>query len=76
MTNEQYSNMMVAFAKLEAKIENIEKLLQPQDAANNVVIKGNMDLNVFSEQISSAAKDYYARPTDVIYPTEVRDACN
>lgn len=24
MTNEQYSNMMVAFAKLEAKIENLQ----------------------------------------------------
>lgn len=28
MTNEQYSNMMVAFAKLEAKIEKLEKILQ------------------------------------------------
>lgn len=76
MTNEQYSNMMVAFATLEAKIEKLEKLLQPYAATNNIVIEGDVDLNALSEQISSASKDYYTRPTDVIYPTEVRDACN
>ena len=41
MTNEQYSNMMVAFAKLEAKIENLEKLLQPTPVVNNVVVEGD-----------------------------------
>ena len=40
MTNEQYSNMMVAFATLEAKIENLEKLLQPTTVVNNAVVEG------------------------------------
>lgn len=41
MTNEQYSNMMVAFATLEAKIENLEKLLQITPVTNNVVVEGD-----------------------------------
>lgn len=41
MNNDQYSNMMVAFATLEAKIENLEKLLQPTPVVNNVVVEGD-----------------------------------
>ena len=40
MTNEQYSNMMIAFAKLEAKIENLEaafsELLEAPVAENKL----------------------------------------
>lgn len=41
MNNDQYSKMMVAFATLEAKIENLEKLLQPTPIVNNVVVEGD-----------------------------------
>ena len=41
MTNEQYSNMMVAFVTLEAKIENLEKLLQPTHVVNNILVEGD-----------------------------------
>lgn len=39
MTNEQYSNMMIAFAKLEAKIEMLEELLKPYAVENKVEIQ-------------------------------------
>lgn len=66
MNNDQYSNMMVAFAKaqaviesLEAKIENLEKLLQPTTVVNNAVVEGG-----FSEKEPFTAL------------REVKDACN
>lgn len=40
MNNDQYSNMMVAFSMLEAKIENLEKLLQTP-VVNNAVVEGD-----------------------------------
>ncbi|QDP50292.1 MAG: hypothetical protein Tp178MES00d2C33159851_82 [Prokaryotic dsDNA virus sp.] len=40
MNNDQYSNMMVAFSMLEAKIEKLEKLLQPNPVVNNAVVEG------------------------------------
>ena len=40
MNNDQYSNIMLEFAKLEAKIENLEKLLQTP-VVNNVVVEGD-----------------------------------
>lgn len=40
MTNEQYSEMMVQFAKLEAKIEKLEQQLQFGNVTHRVSVLG------------------------------------
>ena len=39
MTNEQYSNMMVAFAKLEAKIDSLEQEIKVLNAYVDTQLK-------------------------------------
>lgn len=42
MTNEQYSNMMIAFAKLEAKIDSLEQEIKLLSKP----VKFNIDYNI------------------------------
>lgn len=53
MTNEQYSNMMIAFAKLEAKIEKLEtafsELLKPSTVETTIEVKPEHLSNFWNE---------------------------
>lgn len=42
MTNEQYSNMMVAIATIEAKIEKLEALLEAPVIENKLAVTGDI----------------------------------
>lgn len=39
MTNEQYSNMMIAFAKLEAKVDSLEQKIKVLNAYVDIQLK-------------------------------------
>lgn len=52
MTNEQYSNMMVAFAKLEAKIDSLEQEIKLLSKPVEFKVDYNIEKPVPAERFS------------------------